>query len=196
MRAEPRIEYLASDEDGRDWFGREGVSRLRVLREAQSLSGEKLRHYRARKTWMRPAVVPHDCPVASELHNVADLDADPPDGCRCRELAEDGWMFVCDASNAAAIPAWEVKYGYTLVPWSVRRRLRALHPRERRMRRAPVLWGGKLERRARWFDQVLLGRGYVLVRGDLWHVPYAVLEEWARQRRERWARERTTRRAA
>lgn len=158
------VPYLATDEDGTDWFGREGVSRLRVMRELAGLTGVRWWNSKARKVWMRPAALPHDCPVDSALHpQPLDLNRDLPDDCMCRQMDEEQWMLLCGRDNASAVPAWEVETRYGLLPWRLRKRLRKLHPA---LRRGTVLWGGRVTRRAHIGDKILMGSYIVNVPGD------------------------------
>ena len=155
------VEYIAATEDGVMWFGR-SCSRREARAEVASLTLERAWWWRwlVKPEHMRPATR-DDCDA--KVHRDEDEDSED---CRCWDFAE-GWHFVCAADHPDAIPVWRVEA--RSAPswwWKTRRRLRALHGSNRRRYDAMPLWGHRVERRVRWFDRLLLGRGPALVLGD------------------------------
>lgn len=182
-------DLVASNEDGIEWVTRAGVTRRRALAYIADYSGERvtLLNHTTRRRHMRPFQAGADCTEAP-----GDCTARTPgaDGlCSCETQADEGWMLVCGPEHPDALPVWQIESRYGLIPWPIKRRLRALHPAQHRR---TVLWGGHVDRRARWFDRLLLGRGYLLVAGDHWQRTYATVE----LERARWRAESEARRKA
>jgi hypothetical protein len=83
-------------------------------------------------------------------------------GSNASNREEEGWYVECDASHPAAVASWRIEPRYA-PDWVYRARLaiRRLIPRPR-----PVLWGGRIERRANALDRLLQGRAVVIRLGD------------------------------
>lgn len=163
MRRNPKIEYVAENEDGVMWFANCTVREARA--EVAYLVSCHPARLKARQVFMRPARR-EDCPawphgyIGDDAPNEGDVD------CTCWQL-EEGWMWQCKADASEARPVWRVE-GRVMPRWWYsfgRRRRRllgaTLYPAFR-----PVLWGGRLPRRANRLDRLLLGRWVCNVPGD------------------------------
>lgn len=161
-----------SEEEIEAWYPRT-VSRWKAIRACADDCGVRWYTLHARKRYMCPAVE-SDCPVP--FPHRRDEYGDPlDDECCCWQVAA-GWHQECPASDDGAIPVWRVDER----PQRIRRRLRliSLSTMYRRQRRrniarakapAPVIWGGRVERRATWLDRFLgFGAIYLTVVGDEW----------------------------
>lgn len=150
------IRYIADNEDGVSWFGRNGVSRRAARAEFASLVGRRPWPWRFVVTaeFMRPADIT-DCPAST--HDV-DLD----ETCRCYEL-EEGSFFVCAPAHPKAIAVWRVEGRFAPAwIWRLRHRRARLY-RALRRERAAVLWGGAVERHVTRLDRLIAGPGIAFV---------------------------------
>ncbi len=162
MTAAKRIEYLADNEDGVSWFGRDGVSRRGARREFAGLIDVRPWPWRftVKAEHMRPFDVT-DCPAPA--HGRDDDGELRDEDCRCDYQEDEGWMYVCAADHPEAIAAWRVEdYCAPRWVWRLRHRRAKLY-RSLRREGHPVLWGGAPERRVNRFDRLIAGKGIALV---------------------------------
>lgn len=159
----PPITYLADNEDGVVWVGRDGVSAHRARREVAGLVGAKPWPWRfaVSATFMRP-FDQSDCEAAAHGR---DSDGEPlDDDCRCSWQEEEGWMYQCGPDHPAAVAAWRVEDD-AMGPmwlWRLRDRRAELY-RAMRHEGRPVLWGGSPERRVNRLDRLIAGKAIAVV---------------------------------
>lgn len=160
--SDTRIVYLADDEDGTSWFGRDGVSRRRARREFAGLMCVRPWPWRftVKAEYMRPFDVT-DCNAAQ--HGREDDGSLLDDGCVCEYHEDEGWMYVCEADHPNAIAAWRVER-VDMPTWLWRLRdSRAELYRTLRHEGKTVLWGGSPERRVNRLDRIIAGRAIAVV---------------------------------
>jgi hypothetical protein len=158
---------IASNEDGVVWFARD-CSRREARREYARMTGERDRPWRieVRSTFLRPANQ-SDCGARSHGRDAEGDRLD--DDCQCGWYEEEGWQFECDGRHLEARAAWRVDYRLSPKSWAAFRRFTSgLHPRGRGHGFRPVLWGGRVERRAYRVDRLLIPHKPFRLPGDRW----------------------------
>jgi hypothetical protein len=157
-----------SEDEPLAWYPRAGISWLVAMRAFADDMMTPTRRCYARRRFMRPARH-EDCPA---WPHGRDEDGEAPDDCRCW-LIEDGRHYECSAGDPDAIPVWRVaeraqlRYRF----WDFMRR--RVYSSTDILGKRPVLWGGRLHRRANWLDRLLIGAmpGTTIHCGDHWLKP-------------------------
>jgi hypothetical protein len=150
------IDPIATNEDGVEWV-RRNCSRRAARRYYAEQCGVRPRQIEVTAEHMRPA-------------SPADCDHGPDGGHAIGDcwLMDEGYHFVCADEHPAAIPVWRLDFKE---PSRLKRLHMALGRRIYKGKRwddPPVLWGGRVERHASWFDRKVLGYWGLLIMGDCW----------------------------
>lgn len=143
-----RIDWICASEDGdRAWYPR-SVPPWGALSVYAAECTIPRRRFRVRPAHLRATTPEQDCPV---WPHGEDEYGDGPEGCTCY-LIEEGWMVECDRKHPHAQPVWRIEDRPHRIRWWIRFRIRWFYGKPR-----PVIWGGRVDRRAFWFDRFLTG---------------------------------------